>query len=62
MSNSNLTLNDLAALINNIRTELSTQINDMHLRLEEKFSKEITEVKNDIITISSNAKHIWKIN
>lgn len=58
MSNSNLTLHDLAALINSIKTELSTQIKDMHLMLEEKFSKEITKVKNDINNIINRQAHM----
>lgn len=53
MSDQVKTLQDLANLINNIKTDLSEQINSMHLRLDEKFTNAITEVKNDLAFIAT---------
>lgn len=61
MHNQNFTLQDLAELIKSNKSELSEQINNMHLRLEEKFTNEITEVKKDIedkITLKINSKQL----
>lgn len=51
MEDQNITLQDLAKLINSIRDELSGQINSMHLRLEEKIATEISGVKKDIANL-----------
>lgn len=41
----------MAEFIKRSNADLSQQINDMHLRLDDKFTKEIAEVKKDINNI-----------
>lgn len=55
-NNANLTLNDLADMITNIKMDLTKdlteKINNLHLHIDEKFSVAICEVKEDIVAIS----------
>lgn len=51
--NSCKTLQDLADLMNNIKTDLSEQINSMQIRFDEKFTNAFTEVKQEVAYVNT---------